>query len=315
ARPAGQRDPEYLATVIREEKITTLHFVPAMLQAFLEHTGAADCTTVRQVFCGGDALMSTLVDYFYERLPNAALFCAYGPTEATIGATIHRCSPGSAINSPLGRPMKNVFVYILDAHDELVPIGVEGELCIGGVQVARGYLNQPLLTSERFVANPFVEGERIYKTGDRARYRVNGSLEFLGRRDFQVKIRGLRIELGEIESRIVDHECVREAIVVASDAGNGDKRIVAYYTIRNSLTAAQLRAYLLAVLPDYMVPSAYVALEKLPLSSNGKVDRSALPEPTSVAYISREYQVPVGKSETAIAQIWSELLQVDQVGR
>ena len=206
--------------------------------------------------------------------------------------------------------------YILDEHLEPVPIGVAGELYIGGAGVARGYLNRPELTAERFIASPFVAGDRLYKTGDVARYLADGNIEYLGRNDFQVKIRGFRIELGEIESALLQYAGIRDAVVVACD-DRGEKRLVAYYTAADaSLNEAEsLRTHLQNRLPEYMVPAAYVHLDVLPLTANGKVDRKALPAPDDTAYASREYAAPQGAVEEAIAQIWSELLGVDRVGR
>jgi len=199
-----------------------------------------------------------------------------------------------------------------------VPIGVAGELYIGGTGVARGYLNQPDLTAERFISSPFVEGDRLYKTGDSARYLPDGDIEFLGRTDFQVKIRGFRIELGEIEARLAQHPLVGEAVVLAREDALGQKQLVGYYTRANAtveLGAESLRAYLLETLPEYMVPAAYVMLDALPLTPNGKVDRKALPTPTDSSYVRREYEPPSGEVECVIARIWTDLLKLARVGR
>jgi len=239
ARPEGHKDPGYLVDTIRRNRITTLHFVPPMLQVFLEHAEAAQCFSLTRVICSGEALPSMLVRRFAERLPHARLYNLYGPTEAAVDVTAWTC-PTVAIPTiiPIGRPIANTQMYILDRHGAPVPIGVAGELHIGGVQVARGYLNRPDLTAERFVRAPFAPvapvageaGARMYKTGDLARWRDDGTIEFLGRNDFQVKIRGFRIELGEIEARMTEHEGVLEAVVVAREDTPGEKRLVAYYT-------------------------------------------------------------------------------------
>src|SRR4029077_7700845 len=218
----------------------------------------------------------------------------------------------------------NTRVYILDGHGEPVPVGVMGELYIGGAGVARGYLNRPELTAERFVADSFVgESEaRMYRTGDLARWLLDGNIEFLGRNDNQVKIRGFRIELGEIESRLAEHPAVREAVVLAREDAAGEKRLVAYYTASGmgeaeaaSVGAEQLRAHLSAVVPEYMVPAAYVCLNRLPLTPNGKLDRKALPAPEQDAYAARGYEAPVGETETKLAEVWAEVLKLEKVGR
>jgi aryl carrier-like protein len=228
---------------------------------------------------------------------------------------------------------------LLDVLGNLVPRGVAGEIYIGGAGVARGYLNRAELTAERFIASPFVEGDRLYRTGDLGRYLADGNIEFLGRNDFQVKIRGFRIELGEIEAKLLSHPLVREAVVLAREDVAGDKRLVAYYTASADragspgdgsvvgldgegsgssvvdIDAAELRSYLSEMLPEYMVPAAYVRLDVLPLTPNGKLDRKALPAPEGDAYTRGVYEAPVGAVETTIAGIWSEVLKVERVGR
>ena len=220
---------------------------------------------------------------------------------------------------PIGRPISNTRIYILDGHGEPVPIGAAGEIYIGGAGVARGYLNRPELTAERFVADPFAEAPdaRMYKTGDLGRYLPDGTIEFLGRNDFQVKIRGFRIELGEIEARLAQHPAVREAVALAREDG-GDKRLVAYYTVAPDAEAAgaeALRRHLSATLPDYMLPAAYVRLDALPLTANGKLDRKALPAPDGAAYAARGYEAPASEIETRLARIWAEVLGLERVGR
>ena len=222
---------------------------------------------------------------------------------------------------PIGRPIANTRIYILDAYGEPVPVGVAGELYIGGVGVARGYLNRPDLTAERFVEDPFVaeSGGRMYRTGDLGRWLPDGNIEFVGRDDFQVKIRGFRIELGEIEARLREHAGVREAVVVAGEDGDGGKRLVAYYTTlderEEGVGAEPLRSHLSACLPEYMVPAAYVRLEAMPLTPNGKLDRKALPAPDADAYSKRIYEAPQGEIETRLAEIWAEVLKQDKIGR
>src|SRR6185437_607475 len=243
----------------------------------------------------------------------------YGPTEATTFAANYEISERSFIYQtiPIGRPISNARIYLLDKFGNVVPEGVCGEIYIGGAGVARGYLNRPDLTAERFIASPFVAGDRLYKTGDLGRYLPDGNIEFLGRNDFQVKIRGFRIELGEIEARLMSHPDVREAVVLAREDVAGDKRLVSYYTALDGVEigAEELRNYLSGLLPDYMVPAAYVRLGALPLTPNGKLDRKGLPAPDEEAYGRREYEAPVGPVETALAQIWCEVLGVERVGR
>ena len=267
---------------------------------------------------------------FQEQLPTVALHNLYGPTETTVDVTAWTCPSNLSQSSiPIGRPIANTQVYILDGQGEPVPIGVAGELYIGGAGVARGYLNQPELTAERFVPDPFAgeAGARMYRTGDLGRWLSDGNIEFLGRNDFQVKIRGFRIELGEIEARLAEHPGVREAVVIAREDTAGDKRLVAYYTPApalpldtgvsqpDTLAAEQLRSHLSARLPDYMVPAAYVRLESFPLTPNGKLDRKVLPAPEADAYSSRGYKAPQGEIETTLAAIWAEVLELERVGR
>ncbi|AIV74690.1 amino acid adenylation domain protein [Burkholderia pseudomallei] len=331
AKPEGHKDPAYLSELIDRERVTTLHFVPSMLQAFLEDEGAArGCVSVKRVMCSGEALPPSLVKRFYRCLPDARLHNLYGPTEAAVDVTAWACdAEEGGASVPIGRPIANTRIYVLDGYGQPVPRGVAGELYIGGVQVARGYLNRPELTRERFVDDPFVAGGRLYKTGDLARWRTDGSLEYLGRNDFQVKIRGFRIELGEIEAQLAKVAGVREAVVLAREAApdtkrhaasnensasnSGEKRLVAYYT--GDADATALRAQAAQHLPSYMVPSAYVRLDAWPLTPNGKLDRHALPAPADDAYARAEYEAPQGAKEEALAAIWKDLLPVERISR
>jgi aryl carrier-like protein len=245
----------------------------------------------------------------------------YGPTEAAIEVTAWTGEAEAGASVPIGRPMANVQIYILDRHGAPTPVGVPGELHIGGVQVARGYLRRPALTAERFVVDRFgrVPGRRSYRTGDVARWRADGMIEFLGRTDFQVKIRGQRIELEEIEVHLRRHAAVQRAVVTVREVA-GDTRLVAYYTGRDDAEdlpsdAAALRAYLAATLPDHMVPAAYVRLAALPLMTSGKLDRRALPVPDDTAYVTRAYEAPVGAIETTVAAIWAGVLRRERIGR
>ena len=318
ARPEGHKDPAYLAETIRREGITAVAFVPSMLDLFLAHPGVEGCTSLRWVMSGGEALTPALVRRLHGQLPAAELYNRYAPTEATVNVAAWRCEPGEAGASvPIGRPRANVPLYLLDARGGPVPVGATGELYIGGVQVARGYQGRPGLTAERFVPDPFSRagGARLYRTGDLARWRPDGAIELVGRNDFQVKVRGLRIELGEVEARLREHPAVREGVVLAREDASGDRRLAAYYVADESLDVEALRRHLGERLPEYMVPAAYVHLQALPLTPNGKLDRRALPSPEDDAYARRGYEAPAGEVERALAEIWSELLGVERVGR
>jgi amino acid adenylation domain-containing protein len=320
ARPGGHQDPSYLTDVIEREQITTLHFVPSMIPAFLTAANAENGRSLRRILCSGEALPHSAVVDVYAALPHVELHNLYGPTEAAVDVTAWHCKPGQYGQVvPIGRPIANTKMYVLDPRGEPVPVGVEGELFIGGVQVARGYLNRPELTAERFVKDPFstTPNARMYKTGDLGRWLPDGNIEYLGRNDFQVKIRGFRIELGEIEAKLTECAGVREAVVVAREDVKGDKRLVAYVVAAGNVTleTADLRAALLPQLPEYMVPSAFMQLEALPLSSNGKLDRKALPAPGAAALIRRDYEAPQDAIELALATIWQDVLRLDRIGR
>jgi amino acid adenylation domain-containing protein len=318
ARPGGHKDPAYLCDAIQHESVTTLHFVPSMLQAFLEYEGASSCRSVKRVICSGEALPAALARRFHERFPGCELHNLYGPTEAAVDVTAWKCGARmEAASVPIGRPIANTQIYILGARGEPVPVGVAGEVFIGGVQVGRGYLNRPELTAERFVADPFSPdpGARMYKTGDLGRWTADGFIEYLGRNDFQVKIRGFRIELGEIEARLAEYESVREPVVLAREDSAGDKRLVAYYVSDVNIALESLRAHLLAKLPEYMVPAAFVRLDRMPLSPNGKLERKALPAPDSSAYVQDAYEAPAGPVEEKLARIWARLLGLERISR
>jgi amino acid adenylation domain-containing protein len=275
ARPEGHKDSAYLADLVARAGITTMHFVPSMLRVFLEEPAVASCRLLRRVICSGEALSFDLQERFFERL-SAELYNLYGPTEAAVDVTSWQCVPHDPRGIvPIGRPVANTRIHILDEGMRLVPVGVAGELHIGGVQVGRGYLNRPELTAERFVEDPFCDepGARLYKTGDLARHLPDGSLEYLGRLDHQVKIRGYRIELGEIEATLVKRADVLEAVVVAREDVSTDKRLVAYVVADQGValpSPAELRKELRETLPTYMIPTTFVELEALPLTPNGR---------------------------------------------
>ena len=280
---------------------------------------AEEFSHLRYLLTGGDALDPRVIDRVLRNCPPQHLINGYGPTETTTFATTYEITgvPEGATSIPLGRPIANTQIYILDANLQPTPIGVTGEIYIGGAGVARGYLNQPELTAERFLRDPFAKepNGRMYKTGDLGRWRADGAIEYLGRNDFQVKIRGFRIELGEIEARLREHPGVREAMVVAREDSPGDKQLVAYYTGGADLEAKDLRAHVGAALPGYMVPVAYVKLDALPLNANGKLDRKTLPAPEGEAFGSRDYEAPVTTMEQILAEIWAEVLKVERMGR
>ncbi|WP_145956931.1 non-ribosomal peptide synthetase, partial [Xenorhabdus miraniensis] len=320
ARPEGHKDVDYLARLIDTAGITTLHFVPSMLQQFVQgieprHT----CAALQRVICSGEALSSELQQRFFARF-SAELHNLYGPTEAAIDVTYWACQRDDQRHFvPIGRPIANTQIHILDTRGQPVPIGVTGELHIGGVGVARGYLNRPELTAERFIADPFstASDARLYKTGDLARWLPDGSIEYLGRNDFQVKLRGFRIELGEIEARLTQCSGVQEGVVIAREDMPGDTRLVAYLRPQSGveLVPADLRQELAQHLAEYMLPSAFVMIDTFPLTPNGKLDRKALPAPDQSAVITRGYAAPVGELETTLVQIWQELLGLERVGR
>ncbi|MDT3777027.1 amino acid adenylation domain-containing protein [Nitrospira sp. MA-1] len=320
AAPEEHKDPAALIARIVETGVTTLHFVPPMLQAFLESPGVGRCTTLRQIICSGEALPAAVPSQVTAALPAVRLHNLYGPTEAAIDVTAWSCPPSPEVTAvPIGRPIANTQIYVLDPQGEPVPVGVPGELYIGGVAVARGYHRRPALTAERFVPDPFcgVAGQRLYRTGDLVRFRADGVLDYLGRLDHQVKIRGFRIELGEIEEVLRQQPGVREAVVVARTEASGSKRLVAYVTTDPAagVEVATLRQGLADRLPEYMVPAVILALAQLPLSPNGKVDRTALPAPEAESQRTGAYEAPQTETEQTLAAIWAQVLGLARVGR
>ncbi|WP_327692518.1 non-ribosomal peptide synthetase [Streptomyces sp. NBC_00459] len=316
ARPDGHRDPAYLVSAIRELGVTTLHFVPSMLRSMVEEPGWADCTGVRQVFCSGEALPPDLCARHYER-HSAPLHNLYGPTEAAVDVSHWTCPAGPAPRTvPIGRPIQNIRLYVLDGAHRPQGVGCVGELYIAGAGLARGYLHQPELTRERFVPNPFTgPGTSMYRTGDLVRWLPDGNLEFIGRADDQVKLRGFRIEPGEIEQRLVEHPAVRSCAVVVREDPPGGQLLVAYTVLSPEHTLEDHRPDLIrhleGVLPEYMVPSAFVALDVLPVSAHGKLDRKALPAPGIDAFSQRAYVAPRTDTERLLAEVWAELLGFD----
>ncbi|HYO11588.1 MAG TPA: amino acid adenylation domain-containing protein, partial [Thermoanaerobaculia bacterium] len=317
ARPGGHKELAYLVDRMVDEGVTTLHFVPSMLRIFLEEPDLERCASLRRVICSGEALPPDLVRAFHERL-HAELHNLYGPTEAAVDVTAWPCPPDVAAMIPIGRPIANTAIYLL-AGGHPVPIGVPGELFIGGLPPARGYVANPALTSASFVPDAWSgeAGARAYRTGDLARYLPDGSIEYLGRLDHQVKIRGFRIELGEIERVLGEHAAVRDAAVVVRGEGGGEKRLAAFFVAAQGArpAAGELRAFLAERLPDYMLPSLFVQLDALPLTTSGKVDRRALvalEEPAPEA--ERPYIPPRTPIEEVVAGLWASALGLERVG-
>ncbi|MCW3815757.1 amino acid adenylation domain-containing protein [Micromonospora sp. DR5-3] len=330
AKPGGHKDPAYLRDLLVAERVTTTHFVPSMLTVFLGEEGTEACTGLRRVICSGEELPLACAVDFNRRLPGCELHNLYGPTEAAIDVSAWHCTPQAleGLSSvPIGAPISNLRLHVLDPYGNPAPIGVAGELHIGGVGLARGYHRRPALTAERFIPDPFTEepGARLYRTGDRARWRADrnstGVIEFLGRIDHQVKLRGLRIELGEIESALREQDGVTDTAVIVREDTPGDKLLVAYL-VGPAQTAA-LKAALRDRLPEYMVPNTFVTLDALPLTPNGKLDRRALPPPAThtPAAVPAAPVVAVGAPAGAradlsqlVVETWREVLDVPRVG-
>ncbi|HEY3580096.1 MAG TPA: amino acid adenylation domain-containing protein, partial [Pyrinomonadaceae bacterium] len=318
ARPGGHQDTAYQLELMAREKVTHVDYVPTMLEVLLEAEGLERCENLKIVTAAGEALTRELRDRFYSQT-NAKLYNLYGPTEASLAVTYWVCEPDGAERViPIGRPMSNVKIYILDKQLQPVPIGVAGELHIGGVAPGRGYLKRPDLTADKFIPDAFSEqGERLYKTGDLARYRSDGAIEFLGRLDHQVKIRGMRMELGEVEAALCQHPAVREAVILAHEITAGNKSLVAYVVSKQEPlpTSDELRSYLRQRLPEYMVPAALVVMSELPLTPNGKIDRSALTQLVSLSTLFEvSYTAPTDQVEEMLAEIWAAVLGVERVG-
>jgi amino acid adenylation domain-containing protein len=321
AHPGKHQDVRYLVHTIVKRKISAFCLVPSVLQLFVEEPKVETCTTLRRVTTGGEILSAEVQQRFFQRL-KADLYNGYGPTESTIAVTYWKCQRDDTRTTvPIGRPIGNTQVYLLDARLQPVPIGVPGELHIGGATLARGYLNHPELTTERFIENPLstpgVTSSRLYKTGDRARYLPDGTIEFLGRLDDQVKIRGIRIELGEIEMVLKKHPKVQQVVVIDRNDESVDKRLVAYVVTEDdeALDTGEFRQFLQQTLPAYMIPSVFVKLITFPLTANGKIDRRALPKPkVSDMRAAVTYTAPRTPLEQQLADIWAQILKLEQVG-
>ncbi|QMV44170.1 non-ribosomal peptide synthetase [Cohnella cholangitidis] len=315
--PGHEKDPTLLLHAIERQRITHVNFVPSMFHALLNsfsESQLAGARNLKYVFVAGEALSKKLVDQYHSLQLPAKLENIYGPTEVTIYATQYPTVLGATAlsNVPIGKPLGNVQAWIVNGDFQLQPIGVPGELCVSGEGLARGYLNRPDLTEQKFVDNPFVPGDRMYRTGDFVRWLPDGNIEYLGRIDHQVKIRGYRIELGEVESQLRQTALVEEAVVVALTDGTGQKVLCAYFVAGEPLSAAELRGALAKELPGYMIPSRFMQLESMPLNANGKINLKALPEP--VFELDQTYEAPSNSLESELAQIWSDVLGIETIG-
>lgn len=318
AKPEGHKDSHYLIRLIQEQHITTLHFVPSMLYHFLAEPEVSHCTSLKRVICSGEALAYELQGQFFAHLPEVELHNLYGPTEAAIDVTAWRCQPNARQTVPIGQPIANTQIYLLDKRLHPTPVGVPGELHIGGVNLARHYGQRPALTAAKFIPDPFgPPGTRLYKTGDLARYWPDGTIEYLGRVDHQVKIRGFRIEPGEIEARLNQHPQIAASLVLVHKESPGNEQLLAYLVITQSPppTITELRHFLQVKLPDYMIPAAFIYLDAFPLLPNGKIDRRALPAPDHARPdLAAGYTPPVTPIEETLADIWSGILGIDHIG-
>ncbi|WP_456016274.1 non-ribosomal peptide synthetase [Pseudomonas fluorescens] len=307
AGPGEHRDPHRIAQLVQEHGVTTLHFVPPLLQLFIDEPLVAECTSLRRLFSGGEALPAELRNRVLAQLPAVQLHNRYGPTETAINVTHWQCQAEDGERSPIGRPLGNVICRVLDEHLNPLPAGVPGELCIGGIGLARGYLGRAGLTAERFVADPLGEaGTRLYRTGDRVRWSADGVLDYLGRLDQQVKLRGFRVEPEEIEARLLAMDGIAQAVVLVRD-----QQLIGYYTASTALDEQQVKTALAAELPEYMVPAQLMRLEAMPLSPSGKLDRRALPAPV---WQTREHIEPQTPLQQQIAAIWREVLGLPRIG-
>ncbi|MGH8880096.1 MAG: amino acid adenylation domain-containing protein, partial [Stackebrandtia sp.] len=312
ARPDGHRDPAYLAEVIAAERVSVAHFVPSMLAVFVAEPRVAECDTLRLVFASGEALAPASAQRL-RALTGAALHNLYGPTEAAVDVTYHQVTDTDTETVPIGRPVFNTRVYVLDSRLRPVPVGVAGELYLAGAQLAHGYVRRADLSADRFVANVFGVGERMYRTGDLVAWNEHGELEYLGRTDFQVKLRGLRIELGEIESALTGLDEIERSVVVVRGDQHTGAQLVAYVIATPGLPVddESVREELGQRLPSYMVPAAVMVLDEFPLGASGKLDRRALPAPVFEAAV---FRAPITPVEQIVAGTFAEVLGADRVG-
>ncbi len=317
--PEGHKDPSEIINGIKEGHVTHIHFVPSMLNAFLEYLDVneeniKDISTLKYVFASGEALQSSHVKKFYDLLSvnGTTLHNLYGPTECTVDVSYYDCDANNIPKSiPIGKPIDNTQLLVLDKNHKLMPIGVVGELYISGVLVGKGYLNREELTREKFVPNIYYDYSTMYKTGDLAMWLPDGNIEYCGRTDFQIKIRGLRVELGDIENAILKYEGIKQAIVTVFET-NGEKNLCAYYTASEIVDVNDLKSALAKVLPDYMIPAYYMELEKIPTNANGKADRKAFPLP-DITNIELEYVAPRNQIEELVQKCVQEVLKKDKI--
>ena len=318
--PGGEKDPGEIIQAAEKNGVTIMNFVPSLLHVFLEYVEEQGCedklSSLRQVFSNGEALKPQQVDRFnrlLNRRTGARLYNMYGPTEATVNVTYFDC-PTDKVSEiiPIGKPIDNVKIYILSETNKLLPVGMSGELCIAGAGVARGYLNRPDLTAEKFVPDPFESEGRMYRTGDLARWLPDGNIEFLGRIDHQVKIRGVRVELGEIENQLLEYDAVKEAVVAVKTDKKGTQHICAYLVSDKKLVMPEIKDYLSQKLPYYMVPSYLLQIPRFPLTSSGKTDRKALPAPEFKS--ENIYEAPRNEVEKVMAEVFGEVLKADRLG-
>ncbi len=317
AKPEGHKDNAYLVRLIQEQRVTAGFTVPSALIPFFDEPGAARCTSLRNFFTGGEAVPLAVAERFYE-IYDAQLHNIYGPAETTVIICMGNCRTKGIRTVPFGHAINNIKLYVLAEDGRPCPIGLSGELYISGESLGRGYIQRAGITAERFIPDPFTDrpGSRMYKTGDVVRYRTNGELEFMGRNDAQIKIRGFRIELGEIESAIGRHPKVQSAVVVVHETEAGDKQLVAHMVLdSNQVDKAEIREFLKQKLPEYMVPSHFIAHESLPRTATGKLDRSKLPAPAQERpELDEPYVAPGSPMECTVAGIWEEVLQIEGIG-
>ena len=312
------QDPKQYLALLKEQKVTVLNQTPTAFYNLAEEELACEGKElcIRYVVFGGEALKPIMLRGFRSKYPEAKLINMYGITETTVHVTYKEITERE-INlniSNIGKPIPTLNTYIMDRNMKLLPVGAAGELCVGGAGVGRGYLNRPELTAQKFVQNPYNPKERLYRSGDLARFLPDGEMEYLGRIDHQVKIRGHRIELGEIESQLLRHEAIKEGVILAKEDTEGNKYLCAYIVCNEALTIQELKGYLSKQLPDYMIPSYFISLPKIPLTLNGKVDRKALPEPDGSITSGEEYEAPENEIEERVALVWQEVLGLEKVG-
>lgn len=321
--PGAEKDPQRILAAIENYNATHIVFVPSMLNAFLDAIEEQDIHSLKSLkytIVGGEALSTATVNKFHKLTNETILVNIYGPTEATVYATCYNLDRNNVqCKIPIGTPVANMGVYILDKSQNLVPTNVAGEICLSGIGLARGYINNPELTAERFVKNPYLSGEKMYKTGDIAKWRPDGTIEYLGRKDRQIKIRGFRVELGEIEARILQHSAVKEAVVKVFEDANSMKYLCAYLSTEEQIPLKELRSHISRELPEYMIPSHFVFVETMPKTINGKIDIEKLTEPSSEKISDaegtlEEYTNPESEIEQKLAEIWQDLLGYEKIG-